>query len=186
MEPFIEKLEIDNARKFSPLSSLYKKKKVTSDHFPLLLTFSSVFSNGEKTNNTEKPVTYTMWNTNKPGGWSKYKEITENHSIFRGIFNDNFKSMGQQDRGRSTVIMNNLDKVMTKINFQAFGKVKRKQSNENPFLNGLCLENIFCEQNQNIKKEFSRINNIKNSKGQAAMTFDIFKSITGRKRLPVI
>ena len=44
LEQFIEKLEIDRELKLAPVRPLLKTKSVTSDHFPIIVTFSSDFS----------------------------------------------------------------------------------------------------------------------------------------------
>ena len=43
LEPFIEKLEVDSDKVFSPIRPISKTKSITSDHFPLIITFAKEF-----------------------------------------------------------------------------------------------------------------------------------------------
>ena len=54
---FIEKVEIDNERKFSPIRPISKTKSVSSDHFPIIITFSSMFCIKKRHKN---PDSFTM------------------------------------------------------------------------------------------------------------------------------
>ena len=78
LEPFIENLEIDNMKVFSPIRPLSKNKFVTSDHFPSIMTFAPAFC---KKATSKKNDCFTMWNKNKEG-WTRYKELTEDDDKF--------------------------------------------------------------------------------------------------------
>ena len=59
-----------------------------------------------------------MWNTNKSGGWEKYKASTEDNDEFIDIFEDAKKF--------NTDNVKDIEMKMTKKKFVAFGKVKQK------------------------------------------------------------
>ena len=97
-------------KKFSPVRPLSKTKSVTSDHFPLIVTFTASFCT--KTS-VKKPDSYTMWNTNKDGGWSRYKEMTEEDDLFTKAFGRNVDN--DDITLSNTESMENIDKIMNKL-----------------------------------------------------------------------
>ena len=64
-----------------------------------------------------KEISQVIWNTNKPGGWANYKELTENNSELNKIVEEG-EEMSPND------MMEKIEKITKKINFQCFGKVK--------------------------------------------------------------
>ena len=69
--PYIEKLEIDSEREFTPARAVKEKgkyKKVFTDHFSSLLTLKNLPK--KKENNSKKK---TVWNFSKENGWEDYK-----------------------------------------------------------------------------------------------------------------
>ena len=172
---FIDKFEIDSGRKFSPIRPISKKKSITSDHFPILITFSSDFCSKK----TKVPrETFTIWNTNKEGGWNRYKEMT----------NDDISILNEDDiLGASTTeVMSKLDKKINKIKYSAFGKVKRKKDNPNKNAISTIIENepeeLLKLQRVEVEKEFKKIDETKNNKGKTAAIFNTLKKIRGDKK----
>ena len=77
----------------------------------------------------------TVWNTNKPGGWDKYKDLTE--------ADDDLNSLAEGDLSNSTEYNHKMDKIMDKVKFKCFGKVSftNKLNVDKP------LENLYEERN---------------------------------------
>ena len=46
---FIEKIEIEREMKYAPVRPISKTKSVSSDHFPVIVTFCSEFSTNKQT-----------------------------------------------------------------------------------------------------------------------------------------
>ena len=166
LEPFIEKLEIDCKKDYSPIRPLSKTKSITSDHFPLILTFVENFCTKTA---KKKSDCFTMWNTNKEGGWNSYKELTEEDNKFDKACevienDDNYVAT------TTTSAVEKIDNIMNKIKYTAFGKVKRKVENK---LFGNKSENVTVEINQKllekqrkeIEAELKNVEEIKHSKG---------------------
>ena len=173
LEPFIETLKIDNMKVFSPISPLSKTKSVTSDHFPLIMTFAGTFC---KKYAPKKTDCFTMWNTNKDGGWNHYKELTENNDKFGKAceYNiDHDKAVAQT----TTEAMDEIDKVMNKIKYTAFGKVKRKINNRNNDADDETYDKtddrrkLLENQRKEIEAELKDVDKIKHTKGKAAAIF---------------
>ena len=173
LEPFIEKLEIDSLRKFAPVRPISKTKSISSDHFPLILTFVANFSTKKI---TKKPGSYTMWNTNKEGGWDCYKELTDDHDIFEKVLNDD----DDDTKVSNTVRMGKLDQIMDKVKYTAFGKVKRKGNlKRQP---GETNKNLLELQRKEIETELKHIEDIKKHKGKSAAIFNVLNKVRGQKK----
>ena len=72
--PFIKSIVIDKDRKFTPKRVIWKNnefKAVYTDHFPMEIILSGL---PRRNQNVSKG---TMWNLGKPGGWDKYKQLTD-------------------------------------------------------------------------------------------------------------
>ena len=178
---FIEKFEIDSEKKFSPIRPISKKKSITSDHFPILITFSNVFCSKRPKCATE---TFTIWNTNREGGWSRYKELTDDDmSLVGTLQKDNISGESTTDS------MNKIQKKLTRIKYSAFGKVKvkrKKNIGNNVTSNKEDPEEINNEllkmQRIEVEKEFRKIADIRNNKGKTAAIFNTMKKIRGDKK----
>ena len=57
-----------------------------------------------------------LWNTNKNGGWESYKDLTEDNPELTKLLEDD-------DISTPTPFNENLQKIMNKVKFRAFGKV---------------------------------------------------------------
>ena len=57
----------------------------------------------------------TVWNTNKPGGWDKFKELTEE--------NYQLENLALEEISDPTHFNEKFQRIMTKVNFRSFGKV---------------------------------------------------------------
>ena len=58
---------------------------------------------------------FKMFNLNKEGGWSKFKELTED--------NDVLKKTIENEETNPTKLMNVIEKELNKVKFKSFGKV---------------------------------------------------------------
>ena len=183
---FIEKFEIDSERKFSPIRPISKKKSVTSDHFPVIITFSSIFCAKKH----KKPQdSFTMWNTNKIGGWSCYKEMTEDEITPDNVFET---TQNGTSSDASTEVMGKIDKMLTKIKYSAFGKVKRKLGIVNPGMKDIMdkIDNpedmnkkLLEHQRMEIEEDLKKLGEIKHSKGKTAAIFSTLNKIRGNKKV---
>ena len=60
--------------KYSPVRPLSKTKSKTSDHFPVIVEFTSNFCLKSV---PETSKSHVIWNTNKVGGWKTFKDMAE-------------------------------------------------------------------------------------------------------------
>ena len=109
-----------------------KKSLIYTDHFSLQLMFENIPLKPRQKCATLKE---TVWNTNKPGGWDKYKDLTE--------ADDDLNSLAEDDLSNSTEYNHKMDKIMDKVKFKCFGKVSftNKVHVDKP------LENLYEEKN---------------------------------------
>ena len=110
---YVDKLIIDNKFTMTPCRPISKKKVVYPDHYASLLTFKDIPLKSEQKVGGPK---YTIWNTNKEGGWEKYKEMTED--------NPKLEEVGRDSSNDADKMMNIINKELNRIKYIAFGKVK--------------------------------------------------------------
>ena len=188
LEPFIEKLEIDYNKTFSPIRALSKTKSVTSDHFPLIVTFAANFCTNIS---VKKPDCFTMWNTNKEGGWEKFKELTEDDDKFDKAFEN--EDTNDEIALTTSETMNKIEKIMNTVQYTAFGKVKRKRINKVPSIkevdennlenkDELLNQKLLQSQRKEIEEELKQLENLKVTKGKTAAVFNLFNKIRGQKK----
>ena len=93
-----------------------------------------------------------MWNTNREGGWENFKTLTTDNKILDEVAND--------ETDNPDILMNKIDKELTKVKFAAFGKVKVR---ENPKISKelvkLQKEKISQQQREFTNKELLEIVN---------------------------
>ena len=90
----------------------------------------------------------------------------------------------------STETMERIDKIMNKVKYSAFGKVKRKpgnkiKENENDFMKNKPEEvnlKLLQIQRKEIETELKQIENIKQSKGKSAAVFNVLNKVRGQKK----
>ena len=80
-----------------------------SDHFLIIVEFENL-SKGWIAKDKE-----SSWNQNKPGGWEKYKALTETAS-------EKMDSIIENEELSIEEISNKIEKIETKIKFQSFGR----------------------------------------------------------------
>ena len=72
--PYVTLVWVDRERKLTPRRVMRSKKKIKTiftDHFPVKVVLSGIPRRKEETKT--KPT----WNLGKPGGWDKYKKLTD-------------------------------------------------------------------------------------------------------------
>ena len=73
---YIVKLIIDKERKFT-LHRAGKGKLIYADHYAMHFIMKGM---PLKSPAMKKNSSQVIWNTNKPGGWKKYNEMTEHNT----------------------------------------------------------------------------------------------------------
>ena len=64
-------------------SSIKQEKSYFPGSLSPVLSFSKIFLSKQKMN-----PKFTLWNTNKAGGWEIYKDLTENNQKFNEVDRD--------------------------------------------------------------------------------------------------
>ena len=117
--PYIKMVLIDSGRLYAPRSAIKMGGGVGvvfTDHYPILLELEMPSAE----HSIKKPK--SSWNTMKPGGWDKYKELSDKmaEKINRIVADE-----GLEDE----IVMRKVDKIQEKIKFIAFGKSKPQTEN---------------------------------------------------------
>ena len=81
LRKYVDKLEIDSKLEWTPSRSVNGSLK-HPDHYALQLVFKNIPMKETKPTTGSKHI---VWNTRKKDGWLKYKEVTEDNSIFNDI-----------------------------------------------------------------------------------------------------
>ena len=193
--PYLNYLKIDSEQIFAPSRPISKTKSVFPDHYPLILEFHNLPREKQK----QQSDSYTIWNTNREGGWEKFRELTNNAEEFVEIL--------ENENVSATELMNNIEKKLNKIKFKAFGKVRRQPSLPDKELRKLVAlkEKVYSEptvkrsevekvesdlnkklielQREDLEKEVKTIKATIAQKGRAAAMFKLFESVNGPKKL---
>ena len=82
LSKYVENLIIDKKLAFTPGRAVSKSKIVYPDHYGLVMKFKNI---PMKPQNNLSGTKYSTWNTNKEGGWTKYKDITEDNTKLEDI-----------------------------------------------------------------------------------------------------
>ena len=112
LKPFYSSLKVNSRREITPKRIMMKKGRLIekyTDHYSLVLQLKNLPRTGHQ---QKKEV---RWNLMKPGGWKKYRELSDEKAV-----------------AMESVIMNKdlsveeattkIEKIETKLKFQAFGK----------------------------------------------------------------
>ena len=100
--PYVESFTVDNDRKSTPCRAISKTKVKYSDHFSLIIKFVNLPLRNKRTVGEKKIV---RWNTNRNGGWLKYKELTSGNSVLDSlakVSNEDPKKMMKSFDGRKS------------------------------------------------------------------------------------
>ena len=193
---FIDTLTIDKDRIITPHRAIGKAKRlVYTDHFSLHLIFKNLIKMSSVKKSSQKQM---LWNTNKSGGWESYKDLTEDNPELTKLLEDD-------DISTPTPFNENLQKIMNKVKFRAFGKVSfSNRSVVDKPLEELYKEKEACSKDPNddkiidvenriagllIQKQRSEYENklvnlksVKSNKGKSAAVFSLKAKILGSKK----
>ena len=117
MLKYVEKLFIDKKLAFTPGRAINKTKIVYPDHYALILKFKNIPLKPTKSLSGSR---HSTWNTNKEGGWERYKDITGENSKMDNI--------GDEAIEDATETMKKVSKELDKCKFVGFGKVSVKDT----------------------------------------------------------
>ena len=197
---FIDKLMIDKKLKMTPSRPINKTKMIYPDHYSLVLTFKNL---PLKTGQVNTGPKFNLWNTNKQGGWEKYKSMTTNNDILEKVAVDDSEDPDK--------MMKNIEKELNKVKYASFGKVKIRNKPKNlKALEELQNEKIHCyenekstsardikikeidekmagnlltEQRKNFEEELKSLKDIRRTKGKSAMVFNLKSKVVGNKKV---
>ena len=197
LSKYVYKLTIDKHLAFTPGRPISKKKIIYSDHRSSILEFRNI---PLKIKANSVGVKFSMWNTNKVGGWDVFKAMTENNEKLENAAIEN------ED---TTKAMKVIGDELTKVKFKAFGKVKvSNTAKANEELEKLqkkkCVaimdnksdledelekidikmaENLLCEQRNFFEKEIKHLKDLKYRKGKSASIFSLKNKVVGAKKV---
>ena len=188
--PFFKSITIDSERKFSPIRPIKQQEAKHSDHFPIIVQFENI--------PVREPIkharnAHTIWNTKKEGGWEAFKASTNDYNVFEDII---------EEKETNTKNMMNLEKLMNKKKFAAFGKVKIKNKTVNKDLQNLYKEKskkmekkddiesiekaitqkLLEIQKDEVEKEIEEVMTLRKGKGRSAAIFNTLNKICGAKK----
>ena len=177
--PFLRVVEVDSRRKVSAKRVKVNRKGEISltfpDHFPVIVEL-------EMPTKDSISETKTRWNTNKPGGWEKFKETTDKFANeIKEIVNDYDLDKDMMNR--------KVEKIDNKIKYIAFGKTKVKAAKKK-IVDVQKTEEIMSEKEEAmklLKKQSERIeehiNTIRQKKqGRCTEVFKMREVIMGPKK----
>ena len=188
---YVEELIIDKERKFTPHRA-GKAKLIYADHYSMYFKMKGMPLRNPAMRKNNSQV---IWNTNKTGGWSLYKESTEN--------NAELDSIVEQAEGMSTnEMMKKIESITTKIKFKCFGKVNNSRRMENDKdLDKLYTEKVKADTEEEIQAVDCRIADkllqkqrkeyedkleylklVKKEKGKSAAIFKLKEKILGSRK----
>ena len=193
----VDEVVIDKELNFTPGNPIGQGKVVYPDHYALILKMKNLPLATNKNISNQK---FKAWNLNKEGGWSKFKELTDSNVKFRRIIN------GSEDN--PTVIMNEIEKELTKAKFQAFDKVtvrkelkrnkemiilkeKRAQlinkdsdnnEDEIKLIDNEITNKILSKQRNNLEYELKQLKSLAKHKGKTAAIFNLKGKVIGNKK----
>ena len=119
------------------------------------------------------------WNLRKDGGWNRYKELAELHSVkMLRVIEDDTKHIEE--------VMTRFEKINNDIKFEAFGKVtikdKRdvKNSKSNDSSQEVQAKCLLKKQTEKAEEELKKLKDA--NKGRVANVFKLVKAIQGTKK----
>ena len=201
LSSYVEKLVIDKNLTTTACRPLSKTKVVYPDNYSMLLRFKNL---PLKLVGKTAGKKFTLWNTNKEGGWNKFKELTEDNCKLLEVAKDSSED--------TTNMMNKIQKELNRVKYIAFGKMKvgqkpkpsrelEKLQNEKvkcyeDILNNeeLLIEkvgkidndiaaNLLTQQRKKFEEELKSMKDLKENKGKSALIFNLKEKIVGPKKV---
>ena len=172
-----------------------------SDHLAIKVTFKGLPKRRVARPTKRKEA---RWNTNKKGGWDKFKELTSNNKVLEDIA---YGSVEDPDE-----IHRKIEKEIRNIKFKVFGKVRESklsapsnrlkelqtqkeqligrhefQEDENQKETLKHIEEEMCKelkslQGKKMEEKFKKMKEAKKKKGMSAAVFHLREDILGGKK----
>ena len=196
LEKYVQQMEIDKCRRFTAFRRNKNNSITYPDHYGISVKFRGI---PLKSKQKKLGKNYIVWNTNKPGGWRKYEELTANNTKLDQISEDSTEDVN--------VIMNVIESEVNATKFKAFGKVKVRNKKTDGKLEKLLkekdsllkgknyvdeastkeIDNNICEelkqrQKKSFEKELKHLRDTKERKGNSAVIFGLKDKIIGKKK----
>ena len=183
LAPFLKRIVIDDKQEFAPARVRRvsgRRRLIYSDHFPVLVEFENLPKNWIV---KKQP---TSWNLSKPDGWEKYMSLTEAAS-------GKMDKIIENEDLTIEVVTEKIEKIETKIKFQAFGKTKqptkqkasRRLEAELQAAGGLESEDekgrlLEAKQSRELEEEINKLKTAKH--GTVTNVFKMAEIIGGKKK----
>ena len=185
---YIQELIIDKERKFTPHRA-GKGKLIYTDHYSLYLILKGMTLINPA---MKKDISEVIWNTNKPGGWTKYKELTDDNTDLDRI-------VEKAEEISPNEMMESIEKITKKIKFKCFGKVQSSRRLEgDKDLNLLYKEKckavtveeiqaiddkisgkLLVKQREEYEAKLEHLKTLKKEKGRSAAIFKLKEKVLG-------
>ena len=175
--PYVRRIMIDSNRTFAPRRAVIRKGSLATtftDHHPILVELEMPRVEESK----EKPK--STWNTRKPGGWEIYKELTNKMARQIEVIADN-ESLEDDE------VMEKIDKLQTKIKFQAFGKTKQQTERAQKREEAECkkaesdvAKELLARQTKRIEEQVKDV--MEKANGRVTRVFKMKEIISGKSK----
>lgn len=162
LEKHIEEMTIDKNLEWTPKRVVKGNQIKHPDHYAIVVLFKDIPLK-ENSHTIRKTV---RWNTNRPDGWMRYKNLTTNHPKLEKIANDDIENVAES--------IKMINDEINKVKFAAFGKVKER-SKPTTASKAAMLE-------EEKAKIITAIKETKEMKGKAAAIFKLKDDLLGNKK----
>ena len=194
---YVKEVIIDKNFNFTPGRPLGNNKMCYPDHYGIIFVMENIpLANGKA-----RCKKYKIWNLKKDGGWKKYNELTDE--------NERFKEVSEDESKNPTVLMDIIEKELTKVKFKAFGKVsvrneilkckelKNLQKDKYEVIENEAseqrdekikgiedkiTEKVLENQRLRLEKELGDLKSLKDKKGRSAVIFNLKDRVVGKKK----
>ena len=177
LRPHVTSLVIDSERKFTPSRVVKRKgeaKQVYTDHYSALLTLTNLARGKDMMEGKQ-----LRWNLAKEGGWSRYKELTDEYA-------EKIEKAVTSPENTVEEAMTKFERIHDKIKFRAFGKVtlrdRRDDSSETKPIKETNADEMFEEEAKRVEAELDDIK--KNHNGRVGKVWEVRRRIMGSNKAP--
>ena len=184
LAPYLKKILVDQKQKFAPGRARRlngKNKLIFSDHYPLVVEFENLPKGWIAKDKT------CSWNLSKPEVWEKHKELAEKAG-------ENMDEIIENKELTIEEVAEKVEKIETKIKFQAFGKTKpptkRKTSRRLVEISKAAsrmedeedekVNKIFKKQSEELEEDINNLN--KGKFGRVTNVFKMAEIVGGAKK----
>ena len=196
---YVDSMIIDSNRTCTAFKRIGDQLRY-SDHYGVIINFKGIPKRKVEPKSSSKHI---IWNTNKPNGWQRFRELMDNNKKLEEVANNSIED--------PDIIMDAIDRELKNVKFRAFGKVKINNKKGEALLDKLIKEKdrIMCRsddeetkekkleeidskivlqlknvQRNKMEKEIENLQKIKKEKGNAAAIFKLKNKIIGKKSEP--